>query len=199
MPGTAERIISASLSLIRDRHSPHLDVNSVAERAGVSLEMLRSIYPDNRALDMALVEYGLVLLVDRCSQASAKTEGAMRQISAIAHATIDWGCDYPVMLRLICGPRTVPLEGNDGPQRFEGAMRELVRRLWISVPGQEDTTPEEFRLIFRSLRAHAIGLALAAANGHLGDEGRAEAHQAIDMFAPAFMLGRAEQIQKARS
>jgi AcrR family transcriptional regulator len=122
-----QRVLDASVALIKDEGLAALSMREVARRAGVSHQAPYHHFPDREAILAAIAEEGFVELVARMREARAKPGTPGDRLVTLGRAYLAFAIDRNAHFRVMFRPELVSLDRfPDAKCRADDAFQELV-------------------------------------------------------------------------
>lgn len=167
-----ENAVTATLRLIEESQSRTPDLREVAEAMDVPPERLRSIFADETALLISVVEQACMVLIDRCTRAVVQIDpdDPMQQCHALITAYLAWVVEYPSQFRLMSDQRLINANGYPQLRRYQDSINELASRMMQRAQDKGQLHPkEDIAALVITSRCFVYGTARMIVDGRLGD------------------------------
>lgn len=163
-----ERVLDASVQLIREAGLGGLSMREVARRAGVSHQAPYHHFTDKAAIVAALVERGFTLLAERM-EAAERTGTAAQRLRRVGRTYVDFALEQPVYFRLMFRPELTDPERFPAAEAAGGRAFAVLERLVDDVTGpQADPGRKDAMVTMHWSLVH--GLATLLLDGPLASE-----------------------------
>lgn len=170
--GLHEQAINVTLELMDDMHSATPGVSEVARAIGMPEERLRSMFPDDQHLLIAVVEQALVLLIDSCTRSVVKVDpnDPVAQFTAIGDAYLEWADRNRGQFRLMSDERLMTVLHEPKLRRYLNSLVALMKRLLKRALDNGQLHPKEnIEQMVLSSRCFAYGTARMIVDGRMGE------------------------------
>jgi AcrR family transcriptional regulator len=162
-----ERVLSASLELIREAGLSGLSLREVARRADVSHQAPYHHFQDKESIVAALVERSFLALAERLEAVASGKGTAAQRLSRTGRAYVDFALGSPVEFRLMFRPELVDASRFPSVQSAGARAYAVLTRL---VGEQAQLSPEKRDALVSLHWSLVHGLATLLLDGALGQE-----------------------------
>lgn len=166
------RAIEALLSQLDQQRGQVPSMDMVADRLGITISDLRSVFPDLQSVLDAAAEEALLRLFDTAvrSMVAVDADDYLRQFSALGEAFIDWALMNPAHFLLTMDRDLVNLKDNPTLARYHEALRNLLSQLLKRALDSGQIRPDtDIGLVILNARAMAYGLARMVIDRHMAE------------------------------
>ncbi|WP_134724684.1 TetR/AcrR family transcriptional regulator [Paracoccus luteus] len=133
-----DRMINAAIQCLQEVRAHRLTVEELAERTGVEVSALRTLFADDRALTEAVGNYVAVQLTDAMSRAVATARPGDNRAALIALATayVTWAQENRGLYGIVSERLLTTDGGAFAFHRYDASFVPLVRRLLGETEGR---------------------------------------------------------------
>lgn len=150
----ADRIIEAAVLYLDECLNDSIRLDVVAQRLGIEPDAVRSMYPDQDALEEAVALFGVMRLSDWLNRALvAAPEEPGGALAALAWSYLSWARENPRLYIIV----TRPTEKNEIARRYDASFVPLICRFL----GEDPQQPTRKLAIARALISGLTQLTLA--------------------------------------
>lgn len=168
--GLHGQAVVATIEIMVDLGQREPALGTVADRLGIPLDALRSIFPDSQSLLIAVAEQALMRLMDSCTKAVVKInpDDAVAQFLALGNAYVRWASDHRMQFHLITSHPRLDVMQIPELRRYIDSVLDLMTRMLARARDEGRLRDDEdIAMIVLSSHTFAYGLARMVVDGRM--------------------------------
>lgn len=153
-----DRMILAAIDQLHERRVTRIDMADVARRVGIDLDVARTMFKDEDALDEAIGTFGIARLADEMTRAlvAVPIGDDRASLIALARAYIHFALENPKLYCVLTTQVLQPRQTDSIARLYDASFVPLVRRFL----GETDCPPSRRAVIARAFLYGFTDLAL---------------------------------------